>query len=296
MQPQEDSNFSQLPALPGDMVELKLNKIEKQLSVIVEKQSNNVSPEFNALMDGYVNKANESQEYRVKYEHLETIYEELNLNFKSLQDELKKLKIEYEALKEALRMSELDLQRMSKDIDTDKQRYEQLLTELKEDRDALKERLRQMMEENDKLSREFAENKSELLESRYKFKQLEQERLIDIETQKRSMKESNKVVEELREKLDLRTREVEYKDALLNQLIKQVSSGGDPYAMKEEDSPSGFNEPVLQVRKDFQRIEAPNKATKQEPNLNPPRKIKSNLKLDLDDDSSPGSSWGAFRK
>jgi hypothetical protein len=60
---------SSLPALPSD-VEMKLSKIEKQLRHIAERQSSTVSPEFNALMDGYVNKANESQEFKVKYTHL----------------------------------------------------------------------------------------------------------------------------------------------------------------------------------------------------------------------------------
>ncbi|MDA0771807.1 MAG: hypothetical protein O3C63_02580 [Cyanobacteria bacterium] len=58
----------------------------------------------------------------------------------------------------------------------------------------------------------------------YQAKQNQQEKNVATETADRAVKESHKIVDELKDKLELRTREIEYKDALLNQLIKQISA------------------------------------------------------------------------
>jgi chromosome segregation ATPase len=274
---------SSLPALPSD-VEMKLSKIEKQLRHIAERQSSTVSPEFNALMDGYVNKANESQEFKVKYTHLETVHDELQTEYKKTLEENKKLKQDNEAAREALRMSEADLQRLRKDLEIAKQRAEEHINNLVQERESLKSKNKQFFEDQEKLQKELNEQKSELLEHRYKTKQLEQEKHVELENQKRLVKEANKLGDELKEKLELRTREVEYKDALLNQLIKQVST---------EDTQAQSSVHNFRQQETFQ----PEMPSHHEMPTNQTRKVRPNLHLNLDDDSpSPGASWGAFKK
>jgi chromosome segregation ATPase len=203
--------------------ENKLEKIEQQLNSIVDRQKNGVSAEFNALMDGYVNKANESQEYKVKAHHLESLYEDLKIESKTLTEDNKRLKADLEATKEALRMSESDIKRLKQEADHTKNNFQEQIANLQEEREKLKSKLKEVQTQNDQNIQSYNNIKSELLEQKYKVKQFEQEKQVEDETQKRTSRETTKLIDELKEKLELRTREVEYKDALLNQLIKQVS-------------------------------------------------------------------------
>lgn len=298
-----------LPAIGGDLSK-QLSLIQKQVSAIVERQSSGVSAEFSALMDGYVNKANESQTFKVKYEHLETVHEELKLEVKTLREENRKYKSEMEASREALRLSEADLQRLKKDLDTNKLQYDEQISTLIEEREKLKARLKQLNDEKEKSVQEYTDLKAELLEHKYKAKQYDQEKQVEIESHKRSIREANKMIEELKEKLDLRTREVEYKDALLNQLIKQVSvddahkSGHAPSSVKVDyGSPLEHlsQPPVSEISSNSsQQAAAQQSYQNSSPaNFNPNPKVgtKRSIELRLDDNSSSeGSSWGAFRK
>lgn len=276
-----------LPAVLDDFtsgMESKLELIQKQIESISDRQKSGVSAEFSALMDGYVNKANESQSYKVKFEHLEGLYEELNLEHKTSREDLKKLKADLEASKEALRMSESDLQRAKRDSDNNRLQYEEQISNLIEEREKLKSKVKQLMDHKEKSAQEYNDLKAELLENKYRVKQLEQEKQVEIETQKRTARETHKIIEDLKEKLDLRTREVEYKDALLNQLIKQVSADD---AMQDSASFVNYSAPESNWQESFSN--APTSAPESS------RPVRSGLELRLEDPNE-GSSWGAFRK
>ncbi len=275
---------SNLPAVLDDLtsgMESKLEQIQKQIDFICDRQKSGVSAEFSALMDGYVNKANESQSYKVKFEHLEGLYEELNLEHKTAREDLKKSKADLEASKEALRMSESDLQRAKRDTDNSRLQYEEQISNLIEEREKLKSKVKQLMDHKEKSAQEYNDLKAELLENKYRVKQLEQEKQVEIETQKRTARENHKIIEDLKEKLDLRTREVEYKDALLNQLIKQVSADD---AMQDSASFVNYSSPEPNWQESFTHNPVENQ-----------RPMKSGMEMRLEDPKE-GSSWGAFRK
>ena len=275
---------SNLPAVLDDLtsgMESKLEQIQKQIDFICDRQKSGVSAEFSALMDGYVNKANESQSYKVKFEHLEGLYEELNLEHKTTREDLKKSKADLEASKEALRMSESDLQRAKRDTDNSRLQYEEQISNLIEEREKLKSKVKQLMDHKEKSAQEYNDLKAELLENKYRVKQLEQEKQVEIETQKRTARENHKIIEDLKEKLDLRTREVEYKDALLNQLIKQVSADD---AMQDSASFVNYSSPEPNWQESFTHNPVENQ-----------RPMKSGMEMRLEDPKE-GSSWGAFRK
>ncbi len=282
-----DDDVSDKQHLPSLMDETplalgnRLKRIEEQLLSIYEKQKSGVSAEFSALMDGYVNKANESQEFKVKFENTFSQFEELKLEFKTQREESKKNKLDLDAAKEALRSSETELQRSKKDIENNKLRYEEQISDLIQEREKLKSKLKQLMDQQEKSATDYNDLKAELLEFKYKTKQLEQEKEVEIETAKRSVRESNKIIDELKEKLDLRTREVEYKDALLNQLIKQVSVDESLHdAMSVSDSMSGATlEPTRHANAYHEPVER--------------SRSRSELRIE---DGNDGSSWGAFRK
>lgn len=283
----DTENSANLPALWDDIAsgfESKLSQIQKQIDSIADRQKSGVSAEFNALMDGYVNKANESQSYKVKFEHLEGLYEELNLEHRTFKEELKKNRTDLEASKEALRMSEADLQRAKRDAENNRLQYEEQISNLVEEREKLKTKVKQLMDQKEKSAQEYNDLKAEVLETKYRVKQLEQEKQVEVETQKRTARETTKIIEDLKEKLDLRTREVEYKDALLNQLIKQVSAED---AMHEAGSYANYSSPETNWQESI---------TANPSGLNDARATqKSGMELRLEDPNE-GSSWGAFRK
>lgn len=290
----KSENNENLPStMSSDKIGSKLDLIQKQVNSIIERQNTGVSPEFNALMDGYVSKANESQTYKAKHDHLETLYEDLTIEIKNLREENKKYKSDFDASREALRLSEADLQRLRKESETNKMQYDEQISALVEEREKLRTGIKNFTEEKERLNKELADLKAELLEHKYKAKQLEQEKQVEIETHKRSVKDSNKVIEELREKLDLRTREVEYKDALLNQLIKQVSA-------------DDVTKDVLSNSKPFNPQQTSTASTSEShvfhPSQNPENGVvgvnKKGIEVKLDESPSlsQGSRWGAFRK
>ena len=162
-----------------------LEKIEEQLTSLVDRQKNGVSAEFNALMDGYVNKANESQEYKVKATHFESVYEELKTETKTLKEENKKFKTDLEATQEALRMSESDIKRLKNEAETYEKNHQEQVAGLVEEREVLKQRLKEVQIQNDQNLQNYNAVKSELLEQKYKLKQIEQERQVEEESQKR---------------------------------------------------------------------------------------------------------------
>lgn len=275
----EEIDNHRLPVLMGDtpiVIDGRLKRIEDQVNSIVEKQRSGVSAEFNALMDGYVNKANESQEFKVKFEQINSQTEELKIEIRSLREDNKKFKADLEAAKEALRSSESDLQRSRKEAENTRMHSEEQISDLVEERERLKNKLKQLMDHKDKSATEYNDLKAELLEFKYKAKQLEQEKEVEIETARRSVRESSKMIDELKEKLDLRTREVEYKDALLNQLIKQVST--------EDTFQDALGSSFAEAMK-----ANPNQA------LPPMERPKSDIRIQ-EPSIDNGPSWGAFRK
>ena len=266
-----------------------LEEIRSELKVIGEKQEQKVSPEFNALMDGYVSKANESESLKAKYTHVESHYEELKLELKNQKSLYRQVAADMDATREALKLSELDVSKYKRDLEQSKFDFEQKIAELIDQRDALGEKVKELTawkEQNDFTSNEL---KSEILEHKHKIKQLEQERQIEKETTSRKLRESERLVQELKQQLDLREREASYKNALLEQLIKQTSLGqglsiNDPASLAKAFPQAGID---------------PNMAA---PLASSPAAASSSSdfgQIDPGDDNAGGDkkfSWGAFRK
>lgn len=275
------SETHNLPAILSespDALEASIKKIEQHLNSLMKQQSG-VSAEFNALMDGYVNKANESQEFKVRYESLNSQVEDLKNEYKTLKINNKKYKDELEAAKEALRASESDLQRSHKDILTQKKHYDEQISDYTEERERLKAKLKQLTDYKDKSTTEYNKLKTEFLEMQYKAKQNQQEKDVATETADRAVKESHKVVEELKDKLELRTREIEYKDALLNQLIKQISA--------DDSIKDAMRGDIKNIKPERPRPETRNTDTITDFGAETPNGLKI---------KEPGTrTWGAFR-
>ncbi len=261
-----------------------IKDIRQQMKTLVDKQNKEVSSEFTALMDGYVSKANESESFKVKFEHLEETTEDLKADLKELKDANKRLSSDLEAAREALRLSEADLQNTKKDSEQFRLESNEQIYNLTEEKKLLKEKIRKMQESKDTMQSEL-ENKIDeliteqeelrknLLESDHRFKSLEQESTLDVENSKRSQRDSEKLIKELKDQLELRNREVEYKDALLNQIVKQASS-----------------EKQMLSQQMFEKQKQVNQAKAA------PKPPSSSIEETEDEKLSASSIWGAFRK
>jgi len=209
-----------------------LAKIESHLSVLTDKQ--HASPEFKALMDGYVNKANECEAEKVRARAFEEKYEELRADHRALKEAHKSLQSELEATKEALRESEADLHKVKQEYSNYKNSTEEKIHELTEDKRSANQKVRDLIAEREKNSAEFNSMQAKTLEAKHLYKQLEADRNIERDNYERAIKEAENMVAQYKEQLDLRTRELEYKDALLNQLIREASgsasTAGQPVA------------------------------------------------------------------
>ena len=219
---QNTSDSLQVPALITESnLANTLVSIQKDLEQI--NQHKHASPEFRALMDGYVNKANEAEYEKIKYKNIEEKYEELKSELRSLKDLTKKQESDLDATREALKASESDLFKIRQEFSYYKDSADSKIQELSEDKRNLNQKVRDLLADKEKSSAEIQNAQMKVMEANHRYKQLEQERGLDKDNYDRALRETENMVAELREQLDLRTRELEYKDALLNQLIKQVS-------------------------------------------------------------------------
>jgi hypothetical protein len=78
--------------------------------------------------------------------------------------------------------------------------------------------------------------KAELIEYNHKVKQLQQENSIEKQTAERSLREGQKVIQELKEQLELREREASYKNALIEQLVRQTAQANGHNSINDINS------------------------------------------------------------
>lgn len=305
----ESPKESQVPAKLDQSSELSaaITSIKSDLQKITEKQ--HASPEFKALMDGYVNKANECETEKAKRHNLEEKYEELKIEFRELKEQNKKTSTDLDATKEALKSSESDLHKLENDYRYFKESAESKIQDLSEDKRVANQKLRDALSNKEKSSADLQSLQSKVLEAKHAYKQLEAEKNIERDNYERALKEAETMVHELKEQLDLRTRELEYKDALLNQLIKQVSEPIDlntfsQQARAPQSQQMHYQQPQSQPQTSFADVARQQAASSpQTANYS-----QSSAQLFDDEDSGPiemparpkqgssGMKWGAFKK
>lgn len=249
-----------------------MHAISSQLAELVEKAQANVSPEFNALMEGYVAKANESETIKVKAQHVHTQHKEMKAELQNTRDDLKRIKVDLEASKEALRSSELDLSAEKTQFSNYKDMSSQKISDLSQDKLQLKDRVAELERDNGNLLEENSRLKSELLETQHRVKEAQQDGTIELEDAQRKIIDLDSEIIELKEQLDLRIREIEYKDALLNQLVKQ-----QPVV-----SPTPSPEPVVQPS--IQQAEPVAQVT---PNIVTPEPVVQEVPSFMESESKP---------
>lgn len=217
----------------GDLVH-QIKDLKNQVKHLVERQGKEVGPEFKALMEGYVSKANESESLKVKYEHIQNYQEELKEEIKDLRDDNRRMGSDLDASREALKVSESELHETNNKLEKLQREFNDTTEALRDEKARLKAKLDDSVEERLATEKELegkisklveSQNKSrdEALEDHSKFKKVEQELQVQNEKLTRELRDAENLAKELREQVELRTREIEYKDALLSQLVRETA-------------------------------------------------------------------------
>ena len=254
-----------------------LGDIKSDLKVLAEKSDQKVSPEFTALMDGYVSKANESETLRVKYQHVENHFEELKMELKSQKTSGRQLGADLDSAREALKLSELDLSKAKKELEQAKKDFQDKIDLMNSEKDTLTRKIKELNSWKDNTENLCGEMKNEIIEYKHSIKQLQQENQIEKQTAERTLRESNRIVQELKEQLELREREASYKNALIEQLVRQTANGSGAASIND----------IASVLKGMQ-------------SSNPaPTGSEASISTEMADDSSDEAKksfkWGAFR-
>lgn len=274
----EDQNTSQIysQAEPNENKAIfsnLLDEIKSELKVLSEKQEAKVSPEFNALMDGYISKANESETLRVKYQHIESHYEELKLELKTQKASNRQLASDLDSVREALKLSELEFSKSKRESEQIKKDFQEKVDSSQNEKEALMRKIKELTTWKDTTEELCNSMKSEIVEYNHRLKQLQQENQIERQTAERTLRESQKIIQDLKDQLELREREASYKNALIEQLVRQTAQANGQTSIND----------IASVVKG---MGVPSQAANSNSEY---------LNLDDDDDGAKKFKWGAFR-
>ena len=201
-----------------------VSEIQNQLCTLIAKLDNDVSPEFKALMEGYVNKANETEGLKVNLESTSSKYEELKGEINKLRETNRNLIHELQNTRETLRSLESELnnfQDIAKRSEDDYKEKIKTLTKQNQEYETktktLETKITELKDSQDSIRQEYADQN-------FKYRQNEQELVIEKENLKKQLEEFDMILAEQKEQIEFKTKEAEYKDALLNQLIKKTTT------------------------------------------------------------------------
>lgn len=198
--------------------------IQNQLILLLNQLNSDVSPEFKALMEGYINKANESEETKVSLETIKSSHEELKTEITKVRETNRTLIQELQIAREILKKLEQELnsqQEISKKTEGD---FKEKINKLSKQNQEFEINIKKLEEEKSNFTIEQEKLRQELLDQSFIFHQKEQELTIRTDNCKKQVEEYELLLKEQSEKLELKIKEAEYKDALLNQLIKKATA------------------------------------------------------------------------
>lgn len=209
-----------------------VSDVQAQINTLISKLENDVSPEFKALMESYIKKANETEELKVNIENIKQKSEEVKSEIGELRDTNRNLVNELQNTRETLGSIEEELDNLKLNTSRTEDEYKDKIKGLKKLNLEYEDKINILQEEKEKLKSvleekmaEFADVhesiRQELLDQSYEARKIEQELIIQKDNLKKQVEEFEVLIREQQEQIDLKVKEIEYKDALLNQFIKQ---------------------------------------------------------------------------
>lgn len=201
-----------------------VDDIQNQLILLMRKLEGEVSPEFKALMEGYVNKANEAEELKVKLENISSTQEGMVEEIEKIRETNRNLIHELNSGRDVIRDLEFQLSNLQVAVKKSEEEYKEKIDSLKEENKEYKEKTKKSDEEKAIIKEENERMKMEVSSQNFEFRQKEREMAGEIESLNKQLDEQEVIILEQREQVDFKTKEIEYKEALLNQLIKQTTN------------------------------------------------------------------------
>lgn len=259
----EDSSVLMTKNKSSDLKSV-INDLSSQIVMLSRKlECEDVTPEFKALMDGYIKKANESEELKVKLENLTYSCEIVKADLIQLRDLNRNLSGELQLAREAIRNFETQINMLQmandereklhkekvKEITKKSQDYEDKISELEQNKSEIKNQTEKRIVELIKTQENL---KQEISDMDFDFRQRERDLINEIDNLNKQVKEFERLNREQQEKIELKTKEAEYKATLLNQMAKNMSKD------KEEDFDTNIS-PVLNSYFEEHKIKRKNK-------------------------------------
>lgn len=209
------TSISDLGTVVGD--------IQNQLTLLLNKLEDEVSPEFKALMEGYVNKANQSEEFKVNLDHIRSYNDELKTEIAKARETNRNLVNELQNAREILRKLEQELNTYQEASKKSEEELKDKIKRLSRQNLENENKIKQLEEDKTAFAKEQEKLRKEFIDQNFETHQKLQELTLQRDNLKKHTDEFDDLLKELSEKLDLKSKEAEYKDALLNQLIKQTT-------------------------------------------------------------------------
>jgi chromosome segregation ATPase len=198
--------------------------IQNQLTLLVNRLNSEVSPEFKALMEGFINKANETESTKVRLEDLTTSYDEVKAEVAKVRETNRTLVNELQHAREILKKLESELNTFQSTAKKTEEGYKDKIKNLTKQIQEFESTIGKSEEEKTSMIAEQEKLRQETLDQKYNFHQKEQQLTIEKDNLRKQLDEAERLLKEQSETLDLKSKELDYKDVLLNQLIRQTTS------------------------------------------------------------------------
>lgn len=208
-------------------------ELQSQIALLDHRlHTEDVTPEFKALMEGYIKKANESEELKVKLEDANTKLETAKCDLTQLRDANRDLTNELNSTRETLRDFEDKIQNNERMSESAKSEQRSKLLDYRKKIDEAEDKVVRLEDEKSEIKEQMEKRVVELIKSQenlkqeisdmdFDFRQRERDLINEVDKQGKQIKEYEKIVKEMEEKLELKTKEAEYKATLLDQIAKQ---------------------------------------------------------------------------
>ena len=210
------TSISDLGTIVGD--------VQNQLTLLINKLNSEVSPEFKALMEGFINKANETESVKVRLEDTATSYDEVKAEVAKVRETNRTLINELQNAREILKKLETELNTFQNTAKKTEEDYKDKVKNLTKQIQEFETTLGKFEEEKAIQASEQEKLRQETLDQKYNFHQKEQQLTIEKDNLRKQLDEAERLLKEQSETLDLKSKELDYKDVLLNQLIRQTTS------------------------------------------------------------------------
>src|SRR3989338_6829750 len=157
------TSLSDLGTVVGD--------IHNQICELIEKLDNDVSPEFKALMEGYVNKANETEELKVNLGNITSKYEEQKTEILKIRETNRNQIHELQNAREILKKLESELNTFQTISKKNEEEYKERIKTLSGENQELENELNIVEEEKFNVKEEIESKYSEMATSNEKLRQ-----------------------------------------------------------------------------------------------------------------------------